>query len=145
MADLIPAVRRLLGAVAFLGLAACSRPTGGEPCTLVKPSDGGVVPILESEIIGGRTYLSLGDVSCATGVCLRDPAFVPPSATRPTDPAPGYCSAACGSAGSACSSTDRTLTLSCKAVVLDGQALATLPDGGVGPSGSASWPNFCSE
>jgi hypothetical protein len=126
-------------------VAACSRPTGGEPCTLVKPSDGGVAPILESEIIGGRTYLSLGDPGCTSGICLRDPAFVPPAQAKATDPAAGYCSASCGSLGSACSSTDPALKLSCKAVVLDGQALTTLPDGGVGPSGSANWPNFCSE
>lgn len=123
---------RPLIAVALFALAGC-RPDSplNVPCTLVKGSDGGIVPILEADIKEGanKDFISFGSTECEDFVCVRDANFKrDPDLTHA---AMGYCSRSClpnseCPAHDGADDTNAARKLTCRALLLDADTIAAI-------------------
>ena len=114
MPHVLPRLRSLVPAAVLLGmLAGCQQPDVGQLCSFDLP---GVGPGPVS-----ADYLETGKTECENLVCIRSPP--PPAGSRiKNNP---YCSKACVSDAD-CAKGETGLV--CRAVVLDPQFLASLPD-----------------
>lgn len=128
--------------------SACVVPTDlGSTCTLMRPGDGGLVPISEGEVqarlrVHPFDVITFGAVECEDLVCVREADF--PAGVAPEAPAKGHCSRACSS-DAMCESPASAMT--CRALLLDEATLHALctEDAGVSCArvGGAREPFFC--
>lgn len=143
--------------VLVLGLASsCRVPSDlGAPCTLMRPSDAGLVAVTEGEIqrrLATHAFdvLTFGAVECEELVCVREAES--PAGASPDSPARGHCSRECRP-GVACRTGNEAIdavperALGCRALLLDEATLNALSrvDAGIVPiaAAGAREPYFC--
>jgi hypothetical protein len=126
----------LAGALSGVLFTGCSSTSDlGTTCTLVKKNpneaNDGIksIPIMESEIVAGRDYISFGSTECEEFVCVRD-ASTPKSDA--TGPATGVCTRSCIVTDSSSCKTGKSEVdkgsnpYTCRALLLDPDTLAAI-------------------